>query len=119
MHHKSHRLASWIYTVLFGSVAVYHFFTLLDSEMPHAIVVRHLVFCLVDAAFAGLTWTWPRWLLIPVGLLTVQQFWSHAGHVWQIWHSSGQISWPGVLTLGGLTILVIVLIQDELKRPRT
>lgn len=119
MLHKSHRLASWIYASLFGSVATYHFFTLLDSEMPHAFVVRHLIFCIVDATFAALTWFWPRWLLLPVAALTAQQFYSHAGHVWQAWHSGHQISWAGVLTLAGLTALVILLLQEELQRART
>jgi hypothetical protein len=118
MQKTPHRLASWVYSALFGSVATYHFFTLLDSEMPHAIVVRHLIFFAVDAAFATLTWFWPRWLLIPVGILTVQQFYSHAGYVWRAWHR-GQFDSLGTLTLFGLATLVIVLLQDEYKRRRT
>jgi hypothetical protein len=100
MRHKSHRLASWIYTALFASVATYHFFTLLDSEMPHAFVLRHLVFCILDAAFAALTWMWPRWLLIPIGLL----------------RHHGQFDPLGTLTLFGLATLVTMLVLDEFKR---
>ncbi len=104
-------------------MATYHFFTLLDSEMPHAFVVRHLIFCVVDAAFAGLIWFWPRWLLIPVGVLTVQQFYSPTHEMYGTSGICGMtkdnISWLGVLTLFGLTTLVFLLLHDEFKRLRS
>lgn len=119
MQKTPRRLASWVYATLFGSMATYHFFVLLDSEMAHAMVLRHLIFCLVDAAFTVLVWFWPRWLLIPVSLLTVEQFHAHAGHVWHLWHEQREISWLGLITLSGLAILCFQLLLDELKRLRS
>ena len=112
-----HRLASWIYAALFGCVATYHFFTLLAAEMPHALVVRHLIFFVVDAAFAVLIWKWPRWLLIPCGLLTVQQIWSHGGHVWHAWHN-GRLDAFGTFSLSGLIVLMILLIRETRTQHR-
>jgi hypothetical protein len=112
------KLASWIYATLFATVATYHFFILLDAEMPHAAALRHLVFFIVDAAFAALVWFWPRWLLIPVAVLTAEQFWAHAGHVWLIWHDSREISWLGLITLIGLSALLLQLLLEEFKRLR-
>jgi hypothetical protein len=119
MPNTPHRPASWVYAALFTAIATYHFFVLLDSEMVHTIAMRHLVFCLIDAAFAVLVWLWPRWLLLPVGVLTVEQFHAHAGHVWSLWNDGRQISWLGLLTLTGLATLVCVLLLDEYKRLRT
>jgi hypothetical protein len=118
MHRTSPRLASWIYATLFGTVATYHFFVLLDSTMPHAMALRHLVFCVVDGTFAALLWFWPRWLLVPVSILTVEQFWAHAGYVWRLWHNSRQISWFGLITLSGLVVLLLQLVLEEFKRRR-
>ena len=112
-----HRLASWIYAVLFGCVATYHFFILLDAEMPHAVVVRHLIFFVVDAAFAVLIWKWPRWLLIPCGVLTVQQIWSHGGHVWNAWRH-GQIAAFGTFVLSALIVLMILLVRETRTQHR-
>ncbi|HXB61723.1 MAG TPA: hypothetical protein VNU94_02580 [Acidobacteriaceae bacterium] len=112
------RLASWIFATLFATVATYHFFVLLDAEMPRAIVLRHLVFCVVDTAFAALIWFWPRWLLIPVGVLTVEQFHAHAGHDWHLWHDSRQIAWFGLFTLSAQVVLCFLIVVDMVKRRR-
>lgn len=119
MYRTSHRLASWIYSTLFATVATYHFFVLLDAEMPHAVALRHLVFCLVDAAFAALVWYWPRWLLFPVVLLTVEQFWAHAGHDWHMWHDQRMIPWFGVFTLSAQVVLCFLIAQDLVKQKQT
>jgi len=113
-----HRLASSIYAALFGCVATYHFFVLLDSEMPHAIVVRHLIFFVIDAAFAVLVWKWPRWLLIPCGLLTVQQIWSHGGHVWNAWHT-GHFDAFGTFVISALIVLMALLARETLMQRNT
>jgi len=115
MQQTSHRAASWVFATLFGVAATYHFFVLLDSEMPHALVMRHLVFFLVDATFAALAWFWPRWLLLPVVVLTVQQTWSHGGHVWQAWQHR-HIDPLGTFTIGALFVLTFLVAQDLIKQ---
>lgn len=118
MHRPPRRLASWICATLFATMATYHFFTLLDAEMPHAAVLRHLVFVVVDAAFAALVWWWPRWLLVPISILTVEQFRAHGGSVWRSWHK-GEFDPLGTITLAGLAILCLLLVKDEFKRFRS
>jgi hypothetical protein len=115
MQRTSHRLASWVYATLFGVAATYHFFVLLDSDMPHVLVGRHLIFFLVDGSFAALLWFWPRWLFLPVGILTVQQFYSHGGNVWRAWHH-GRVDALGTFTLSALVVLCFLVAQGMLKR---
>jgi hypothetical protein len=111
MQQTQRRLASWVYATLFGVAATYHFFVLMDAEMPHAMALRHLVFFLIDGSFATLAWSWPRWIIIPVGVLTIEQFVAHAGNVWRAWHH-GQFDPIGTLTLSGLLVLCYLVVQD-------
>jgi hypothetical protein len=90
------RAVRWASVIAFGVSAVRHL--LLAGAEPT--LGRHAVFVLVNAAAAALLARRPRWVVLPIAILAVQQLASHGADLVR------SLSTPGPLDVASLGVVV-------------
>ena len=80
---------------------------------------RHLVFILLDLAFAKLLLMRPKWLVWPLGALTIQVLLGHGLPAWELWQQQHRIDWISVLVVVGMLGAFTLIATDSLRPSRT
>src|SRR2546430_9906204 len=94
LRHRSYKRTFYLFAILFAAASIYHALPLLRSSFPiRGPHWRHGLFVLIDAIFCGLVLARPRWLAIPLTVLTVYSLWSHGTGAWKLWDMEKQIDW--------------------------
>jgi len=116
---------NWIYragVAAFVAAALYHLAAVLippfgavayPSTYP---LWRHALFIAIDVSMAWLLLKQVRWVVWLVALLTLQIYNGHGRYAWMAWTRESRIQWIDLLTVVGVTILLVLLIAARQRR---
>ena len=79
------------------------------------VVCRHFVFVLINCICIYGLLKRPKWFVWFVGLLTLQQWYSHGSYAVELWQTAHKIHWISLGVIVLLPILFILLIFDREK----
>src|SRR6185312_10756746 len=87
----------YAFVVVFAVSAAYHAVALARPGFGEPSPAwRHALFVAVNLAFAAGFARPPRWFVLPVALLAVQQLASHGAYALGVWHAERRVDWASV-----------------------
>ena len=103
-----------VFVVLAFCALVFH---LKEIFYPTAITPawRHTIFVLINCICIYALLKRPAWFVWFVGLLTLQQWYSHGSYAVELWQTAHKIHWISLGVIVLLPILFILLIFDREK----
>jgi len=112
---KTRRILFIVFAVLGAIAALYHIarvFYVTDATP----VWRHLLFAIIDAFCVYGVLKRPGYFTWFLGLLLIQQYYSHGHYLLKMWNEQQKIHWISVLDLALLPIVLVSLIEDRKSR---
>ena len=80
---------------------------------------RHAIFVLINCICIYGLLKRPKWFVWFVGLLTLQQWYSHGSYAVELWQTAHKIHWPSVGVLVLMPVSFILLIFDRREKAKT
>ena len=108
---KTRAILFKVFAALFFFAAIYHFVGVFYkvNESP---IWRHLLFVVINLFCVYGILKRPKYFVYLVALLLVQQYYSHATYMVNMWIEKKQVHWISVFDLLLLPIALICLIED-------
>lgn len=115
MNKKIKKIIFLSFSLLAFVAASYHFISIFDhtNKTP---TWRHILFVFIDLIAAYGFVKRPRWFIVFLVGLTLQQWYSHGVYALNLWQHEHMIHWVSIAIIILLPLAVILLIID--KRPK-
>ena len=116
MNKKIKKIIFLTFSLLAFVAATYHFIGLFDQvgKIP---AWRHSLFVFIDLIAAYGFVKRPRWFIVFLVTLTLQQWYSHGLYALNLWQNEHMIHWISIAIIILLPLAVILLIIDQRSKP--
>ncbi|MEO8174263.1 MAG: hypothetical protein ABI581_14310, partial [Sediminibacterium sp.] len=101
--------------VFAAGTAVYHILFIF-SHSGNSPVWRHIIFCCISIAGVWALLKRPPWLIYPMIVLTLQQWYSHGNYLMMKYHEEHSIHWISVAVIVLLPVITFALWIDRKRR---
>jgi uncharacterized membrane protein len=108
---KTRNISFKVFAALSCLAAIYHFIGVF-YKVDESPIWRHLLFVVINLFCAYGILKRPKYFVYLVGLLLVQQYYSHGTYMVNLWIEKKQVHWISVFDLLLLPIALFCLIED-------
>lgn len=122
MNNKTRNIFFIVFALLASLAALYHVIAIIASSCNFPMDIfgtdrspiwRHALFTVIGIISIYGSLKRPRWFVWFVGVLTVQQWYSHGGYALRLWRSEHTIHWISIAVIILLPIVFGLLLADR------